>query len=281
MRTLQRITPTLRRVALAAAAGLLLGAGPSQAQIAPGEALELVQAAGHDRLSDVAALQLKLSLPDMLETRGHRLAPALREQLLQRAEARFTGPALRDALVRELAPRVAAADVQAVKLGLADPAARAVLAAYVEGHAKAHDMSADPEAPGRAWHNAGVARQNLIDDVVEAMGEAELVVQSYLRTPLAMRRALQRLDGSPFMESEEELARAVASPAGLSMNDLRRQMHFSLRNQAALHLRELPDATLAQWLAFVRTPAYQRFRSALQEALLARDAAALESLARP
>lgn len=281
MRTLPRITPTLRRAAAAAAAGLLLGAGPAQAQITPGVALELVQAAGHDRLSEVAAIQLKLSLPGMLEIRGHRLASELREQVTRRAEARFTGPALRDALVRELAPRVAPADVQAVKLGLAEPASRTVLAAYVEGHAKAHDMSADPEAPGRAWHNAGVARQNLIDDVVEAMGEAELVVQSYLRTPLAMRRALQRLDGSPFMETEQELARAMASPAGLSMDHMRRQMHFALRNSAALHLRDVPDATLAQWLAFVRTPAYQRFRSALHEALLARDAAALEDLGRP
>ncbi len=256
-------------------------AGAARAQLPADAARELLTANGQWALAETAAVQLKLSVPDLLSSPGQPPSDDARQTILARAEARITASAIRERLLRELAPRVAPADLPLLLAGWRSPAAQAVVAATVKAQSGAHLPGADPEAPGRAWHNAGVARQNLVDEVTAASGETDLAVAMYLRVSPAMRRTVNRLDPSPFRPSDTELAHSLAHNPYFTPAEFKRQLHFTLPNENALRLQAIDDATLQRWLDFLRSPAQQRLKPALLDTLVAVNVGLVESLAEP
>lgn len=267
-------------MALPRVAGLLLAlvlSASARAEVTPAQAETVMRQCGLWTQMDAAAPQFRMTVEQAAHDRALGFTPEMLRQLAPRLERNITPAALRPRMQAELARALRAEDLPNYVAWFGSATGRRVVELQQKMEAEALNTGLDPQLPLRAWHDAGVARQNLLDELVERARVAELQVTMFNEITPALHHLVVALDPGSFHETEADLRRRMArNTVGLP-----RQMHLNVRMDHALQFQALSDAELQAWFDFLKSPAGERLTEATIQASVKVPLALLAELAKP
>lgn len=243
---------------------LALQLGPAGAQVGTAQAEAVMRSCGLWALAEPGARQLRLTMEGHFSQPGAGVDAEPRARLLAKAETMLRPDALRHLWLQALAPRLAAADLPALKAWCEGATGQRVLKLEHEAEEAADDRQANPYAPGVAWDDTPLLRREVIEEITQAAQVAEGEMQSYLKMVPLLLRLSDRWEPLPHRDTEGKISAALAQ----ANDDFQRQMFFSARALRAMTYKPLGDAELAAYLQFLKSPVGTRWVQARQQALL-------------
>ena len=238
---------------------LLLAPGPALAQVDPGTAERLLRKSGLWAQLDGVAAQVRQGLVEAVAQGGRAPEPADAERLAAAASAAYAADRLRGVALRGVAQSLDPRQLKALfewydaptgvrmtrleEAAAADP--RDSDAVIADGQARLQAMSAE--------------RQARLEALLQASGAIDATVSMTLNTVAGVRQGL----ASMLPPGEGPSPEATRALLAQQLPQLRPAFEQMLRPVMAVIYAEASDAQLADYAAFLRSPAGQHLNDLL------------------
>lgn len=242
---------------------LLLAPGPALAQVDPGTAERLLRKSGLWAQLDGVAAQVRQGLVEAVAQGGRAPEPADAERLAAAASAAYAADRLRGVALRGVAQSLDPRQLKALLEWYDDPTG--VRMTRLEEAAAADPRDSDAViADGQARLQAMSAeRQARLEALLQASGAIDATVSMTLNTVAGVRQGL----ASMLPPGEGPSPEATRALLAQQLPQLRPAFEQMLRPVMAAIYAEASDAQLADYAAFLRSPAGQHLNDLLQRVM--------------
>jgi hypothetical protein len=255
--------PTRWRIAVSMLLLALLAPGASLAQVDPGTAERLLRKSGLWAQLDGVAGQVRQGLVEAAAQGAPAPEPAAAERLAAAASAAYAAERLRGVALRSVAQSLDARQVKALFEWYDAPTG--VLMTRLEEAAAADPRDSDAVmADGQARLEAMAAeRRSRLEALLQASGAVDATVSMTLNTVAGVRQGL----ASMLPPGEGPSPEATRALLAQQLPQLRPAFEQMLRTVMAVIYAEASDAQIADYTAFMRSPAGLHFTDVLQRVM--------------
>jgi hypothetical protein len=255
--------PTRWRIAVSMLLLALLAPGAALAQVDPGTAERLLRKSGLWAQLDGVAGQVRQGLVEAAAQGAPAPEPAAAERLAAAASAAYAAERLRGVALRSVAQSLDARQVKALFEWYDAPTG--VLMTRLEEAAAADPRDSDAVmADGQARLEAMAAeRRSRLEALLQASGAVDATVSMTLNTVAGVRQGL----ASMLPPGEGPSPEATRALLAQQLPQLRPAFEQMLRTVMAVIYAEASDAQIADYTAFMRSPAGLHFTDVLQRVM--------------